>query len=63
MAPIEALLPRRAIAAALELLAAPQPAHAVLSRLRQAAPLDDLRLLVGLQLLVESGLVRRADAG
>ena len=57
LARAEALLPRRALTAALELLRDPQPAHAVLAEMRRAAPLDDRRLLVGLQLLVEDGLV------
>jgi flavin-dependent dehydrogenase len=52
---IESLLPRRAVEAALEALSTPQPAHAVLTALRRAAPLDDRRLLIGLQLLVERG--------
>jgi flavin-dependent dehydrogenase len=52
---IESLLPRRAVEAALEALSTPQPTHAVLTELRRAAPLDDRRLLIGLQLLVEHG--------
>jgi hypothetical protein len=59
LAPIEALLPRRALSAALEAIVRPKPAHDVLSLLRHDAPLDDRRLLVGLQLLVESGLAQR----
>jgi flavin-dependent dehydrogenase len=54
MAPAEALLPRRALSAA---LSSPGPAHKVLTTLKRAAPLDDRRLLVGLQVLVESGLL------
>jgi flavin-dependent dehydrogenase len=53
---VEALLPRRAVEVALDTLSTPQPAHAVLSALRRVAPLDDRRLLIGLQLLVEQGL-------
>ena len=60
LARIEALAPRRALAVALERLREPQPAHAVLSALRDAAPLDDRRLLVALQLLVEDGLAALA---
>jgi flavin-dependent dehydrogenase len=60
LARIEALAPRRAVAAALESLRTPQPAHAVLTALRASAPLDDRRLLVALQLLVEGGLAMAA---
>jgi flavin-dependent dehydrogenase len=52
IAPIEALLPPRAIRAVLERLARPCPAHEALAVLRDAAPLGDRRLLVGLQLLI-----------
>jgi len=57
IAPLEALLPPRAIRAVLERLARPCPAHEALAALRDAAPLGDRRLLVGLQLLVEGGFV------
>jgi 2-polyprenyl-6-methoxyphenol hydroxylase-like FAD-dependent oxidoreductase len=46
----EALLPPRAIAAALA--AVPAPAHAIMTTLRAIAPVGDRRLLVGLQRLV-----------
>jgi flavin-dependent dehydrogenase len=52
-AKVEALLPRRAIAGALELMRAPQPAHNVLRTLREQVPMADRYLLVGLQVLVE----------
>jgi hypothetical protein len=55
LAKAEALLPRRAIAATLNLLRTPKPAHAALHALRSHAPLGDRRLLIGLQLLVEHG--------
>jgi flavin-dependent dehydrogenase len=51
----EALLPPRALAAVLERAHTPAPAHVLLDALRAAAPLGDRRLLVALQLLVESG--------
>src|SRR5216683_1250303 len=54
-APVEALLPRGAIAAALESLRKARPAHEALSALRDAAPIGDRRLLVGLQMLLEQG--------
>jgi flavin-dependent dehydrogenase len=57
IAPLEGLLPPRAIRAVLERLARPSPAHEALCALRDAAPLGDHRLLVGLQLLVEAGFV------
>ncbi|UQA59563.1 tryptophan 7-halogenase [Polyangium aurulentum] len=57
IAPIEALLPPRAIRAVLERLARPCPAHEALAALRDAAPLGDRRLLVGVQLLVEAGFL------
>jgi flavin-dependent dehydrogenase len=53
LARVEALLPPRAIAATLDLLRTPQPAHAALRLLHTLAPLGDRRLLIGLQLLVE----------
>lgn len=57
---VEAILPPRAIAAVRHALAAPSPAHAVMSRLREVAPLPERRLLVGLQTLCEEGAIRRA---
>jgi flavin-dependent dehydrogenase len=53
----ESLLPRRAIQTALEHLREARPAHEALAALRAAAPLEDRRLLVGLQLLVARGCV------
>jgi flavin-dependent dehydrogenase len=52
----EALLPPRAIAAALA--AVPAPAHEIMATLRAIAPVGDRRLLVGLQRLVEHGLLQ-----
>ena len=57
IAPAEALLPRSAITAALELLRDPHPAHEALLELREAAPVGDRRLLVGLQRLVAGGCI------
>jgi flavin-dependent dehydrogenase len=57
LAHVEALLPPRAIAAALETLADARPAHEAMTRLREVAPLGDRRLLVGLQELVARGAV------
>jgi flavin-dependent dehydrogenase len=59
----ESLLPRRAIVATLHRLRTPQPAHTALRVLRDHAPLGDRRLLVGLQLLVEHGLLESARLG
>jgi flavin-dependent dehydrogenase len=55
--PAEALVPPRALRSALAGLSSPQPAHALLARLKALAPLGDRRLLVGVQLLVESGVL------
>jgi flavin-dependent dehydrogenase len=55
--PAEALLPPRALRATLASLSAPRPAHAVLSQLKALAPIGDRRLLVGVQLLVERGVL------
>ena len=55
--PAEAHLPRSAIAAALDRLREARPAHEALAALREAAPIGDRRLLVGLQLLVAQGCV------
>jgi flavin-dependent dehydrogenase len=55
--PAEALLPPRALRAALASLSSPRPAHEVLSRVQEIAPLAARRLLVGLQLLVENGVL------
>lgn len=60
LAKVEALLPRSAIAATLDLLRTPQAAHAALGTLRDHAPLGDRRLLVGLQVLVEFALLEVA---
>jgi flavin-dependent dehydrogenase len=59
LAPVEALLPRRAIAAVLDLLRTPQHAHVAMRALRDHAPLPDRRLLVGLQALVERAPLER----
>jgi flavin-dependent dehydrogenase len=56
----EALVPPRAIAAGLAAARMPVKAHVILETIRDAAPLDDKRLLVGLQLLVESGALEIA---
>jgi flavin-dependent dehydrogenase len=58
LAPAEALLPPRAISRVLDALASPRPAHEAMRILRDAAPLGDRRLLVGLQILVDLGVVR-----
>jgi flavin-dependent dehydrogenase len=55
--PTEALIPPRALRSALAGLSTPQPAHALLARLKAIAPLGDRRLLVGVQLLVENGVL------
>ncbi len=61
LAPVEALLPPRAIAAALAAVAVPIPAHRIMTALRASAPLGDRRLLVGLQQLVERGILVRSQ--
>ncbi len=62
LATAEALLPRRAIATALDLLRTPQPAHVALGALREHALPGDRRLLVGLQILVERVPLERLSA-
>jgi flavin-dependent dehydrogenase len=57
LAPVEALLPPHAITKLLEALAAPRPAHEAMRLLQAAAPIGDRRLLVGVQLLVERGVI------
>ncbi|MDI1481970.1 NAD(P)/FAD-dependent oxidoreductase [Polyangium sp. y55x31] len=57
IAPIEGVLPILAIERVLEFLRSPRPAHEALSALKVIAPLGDRRLLVGLQALVERGIV------
>jgi flavin-dependent dehydrogenase len=59
LAPVETLLPPRAVAAVCSALKDERPAHEVMSILRGAAPLPDRRLLVGLQLLVEQAVIVR----
>jgi 2-polyprenyl-6-methoxyphenol hydroxylase-like FAD-dependent oxidoreductase len=59
----ETLLSRRAILATLHLLRTPQPAHAALRALRDHTPFGDRRLLVGLQLLLEHGLLTIVPVG
>jgi flavin-dependent dehydrogenase len=53
----EALLPPRALRAALASSSSPRPAHAILSELKALAPIGDRRLLVAVQLLVERGVL------
>jgi flavin-dependent dehydrogenase len=60
LARAEALVPPRAIAATLAAVREPTPAHLLLAALRETAPLGDRRLLVGLQLLVDSGALAPA---
>jgi flavin-dependent dehydrogenase len=60
LARAEALVPPRAIATTLAAVQAPTPAHVVLAALRESAPIGDKRLLVGLQLLVDSGALALA---
>jgi flavin-dependent dehydrogenase len=55
--PAEALIPPRALRAVLASSSVPRPAHEVLSQLKALAPLGDRRLLVGVQLLVERGVL------
>jgi flavin-dependent dehydrogenase len=55
LAPVELLLPPRAIASTLATVREATPAHVALSALRAVAPLGDHRLLVGLQMLVATG--------
>jgi flavin-dependent dehydrogenase len=57
LAKVEALLPRRSITVALELLREWQPACKVLRELRKQAPVEDRQLLVGLQLLVQHAYI------
>jgi flavin-dependent dehydrogenase len=59
LARVEALVPPRAVASVLDAVAEATPANALLSRLREVAPLGDRRLLVGLQRLVETGALTR----
>lgn len=58
---VEALLPPPAVRAVLERLRTPRPAHQALALLQKTAPLDDRRLLVGLQLLVDRGCLSLCD--
>jgi flavin-dependent dehydrogenase len=60
LAPIEALLPPHAVRALLARMKTPCLAHEALALLRSTAPLDDRRLLVGLQYLVHTGCVLAA---
>ncbi len=62
LASAESLVPPVAIAAALDGLVEPQPAHRVLDRMREAAPVVVRRLLVGLQLLLERGVLHARGA-
>ncbi|MDI3289488.1 tryptophan 7-halogenase [Polyangium sp. 15x6] len=57
IAPIEALVPPKALASVLDFLRSPRAAHEALAALRSAAPLGDRRLLVGLEGLVALGIV------
>jgi flavin-dependent dehydrogenase len=59
LAPVEALLPPRAIASLRERLArAPVAAHAALAEIRALVPRGDRRLVVGVQSLIEVGVIR-----
>jgi flavin-dependent dehydrogenase len=62
LAAAEALLPPTAVAAALRAARAPQPAHAILARIRKIAPLGDRRLVAGLERLIERGGLRAFGA-
>jgi flavin-dependent dehydrogenase len=57
IAPVEALLPPHALRTLLRRLRRPLPAHEALAALRTEAPLEDRRLLVGVQELVARGIV------
>jgi flavin-dependent dehydrogenase len=57
LAPVEALIPPRALTRLLTALETPRPAHQAMQLLRSAAPIGDKRLLVGLQLLVKQELL------
>ena len=57
LAPVESLVPPRALARLIDSLDAPLAAHEAMGILREAAPIDDLRLLVGLQLAVARRLI------
>jgi flavin-dependent dehydrogenase len=62
LAPVEALLPPRAIASLRERLARePLAAHAALAQIRALVPRGDRRLVVGVQRLVELGAIRAAQ--
>jgi flavin-dependent dehydrogenase len=57
LASVEALLPPRAVSRLLDALAAPLAAHEAMRLLRAAAPIGDLRLLVGLQQAIAGKLI------
>jgi flavin-dependent dehydrogenase len=57
LAPVESLLPPRALARLIAALERPLAAHEAVRVLRDAAPIGDLRLLVGLQQAVARGLI------
>jgi flavin-dependent dehydrogenase len=57
LAAAEAVVSPRAIAAALAAARELSPAHTVLTAMREAAPLEDKRLLVAVQLLIEAGVL------
>jgi flavin-dependent dehydrogenase len=57
LAPVESLVPPRALARLVGALDTPLAAHEAMRILRGAAPIGDHRLLVGLQLAVERGLI------
>ena len=62
LAPIEALLPPRAIRSLLRQLQTPTIAHAALMFLRyQMGPIGDQRILSGAQLMLSLGLIRLVD--
>jgi hypothetical protein len=62
LAPVEALLPPRAIASLRERLARePLAAHAALAQIRPLVPRGDRRLVVGVQALIEKGAIKAAQ--
>jgi flavin-dependent dehydrogenase len=63
LARAESLVPPAAITEALDVLLQPQPAHRLLERMRAVAPVAVRRLLVGLQLLLDRGVLRAIGAG
>lgn len=58
LAPVEALVPPRALRSLLERLRQPMPAHQALAALRSEAPLENRRLLAGMQDLIARGILQ-----